>query len=96
VREFGIRLALGATPGDLTRHVVADGLSMAGLGLVLGLAVSFALSRMMTGLVYGISANDSASMLAGTLSLVVAVTLASYIPARRAAAVDPAGTLRSD
>jgi putative ABC transport system permease protein len=96
VREFGVRVALGATPGALTRLVVRDGLSMAFAGLVVGLAISFALSRVMTGLVYGISARDATSTIAGTLSLLLAVTLASYIPARRAAAIDPAVTLRSD
>jgi ABC-type antimicrobial peptide transport system permease subunit len=96
VREFGVRMALGATSGELTRLVVSDGLSMAAFGLAIGLAMSFALSQLMAGLVYGISARDGASMLGGGFSLVVAVMLASYVPARRAAAVDPAVTLRSE
>ena len=96
LREFGIRVALGATPASLSAHVVREGLAMASAGLAVGLVIALTVSRLMSGLVFGVSAHDIASLVAGTFALVAAVVVASYVPARRAATVDPAVTLRTE
>jgi putative ABC transport system permease protein len=95
-REFGIRLALGAGAADITRLVVRRGTLMAGAGVVIGLAIALTLARVMQSLLFGIGATDPASFAAATLVLTSVALLASYLPARRAAAVDPAVTLRSE
>lgn len=95
-REFGVRLALGATPGAVTRFVVRDGLTMATLGCAVGLGAALAVGSAMSNLVYGVSSRDALS-LAGAVVILFGVTIvASYLPARRAAAIDPAVTLRTE
>ena len=96
LREFGIRVALGATRRDVSRLVVREGTSMALLGSVVGLAGAAALSGAMSTLVFGVAPRDVASLAAGTLTLLVVAVIASYIPARRASGVDPAVTLRAE
>ena len=96
LREFGIRVALGATGGDVTRLVVWQGTSMAIAGSVVGLTLAITAAGIMSNLVYGVAPRDVASILAATGLLLLVATLASYIPARRAAAVDPGVTLRAE
>jgi putative ABC transport system permease protein len=96
LREFGIRVALGATRHDVTRLVVWQGTSMAIVGSVVGLVVAVAAAGIMSTLVYGIASRDAASILAATAVLLLVAAVASYIPARRAAAVDPGVTLRAE
>jgi putative ABC transport system permease protein len=96
LREFGIRVALGATRQDVTRLVVWQGTSMAIVGSVVGLVVAVAAAGIMSTLVYGIASRDAASILAATSVLLLVAAVASYIPARRAAAVDPGVTLRAE
>jgi putative ABC transport system permease protein len=96
MREFGIRLALGATPRDVTRLVVWQGTSTAIAGAAFGLVLAVAAAGVMRSLVYGVAPRDVASMLAATALLLLVAAVASYAPARRAAAVDPRVTLRSD
>jgi predicted permease len=93
-RELGVRLALGAQPGDILAHVLGRGLRLAGIGLAIGLAAALAATRLMTSLLYEVSATDPVTFVAvGTLLVVVALA-ACWIPARRAMRVDPVIALR--
>jgi putative ABC transport system permease protein len=96
MREFGIRAALGATRGDVTRLVVWEGTSMAIAGSAVGLVLAIAAASVMSNLVYGVAPNDVASILGATTLLMLVACLASYIPARRAAGVDPGLTLKAE
>ena len=96
VREFGIRLALGATRRDVMRLVAWQGTSMAIAGSVVGLVLAIAAARAMSHFVYGVAPTDAASIVGATGLLMLVAALASYIPARRAAAVDPGVTLRAE
>jgi predicted permease len=93
--EIGIRLALGAQPKGLRMWVIGEGLRLAGYGIVAGLLASLALTRFLSGILYGVKSTDPASFLTSPLLLLIAAFLASYIPARRAVKVDPATILRS-
>ena len=92
--EIGLRMALGAEPGDVLRMIVGQGLVLALTGIAIGLIVSFALTRLMKGLLFGISATDPITFAAISLLLVLIGLLASWIPARRATKVDPLVALR--
>jgi predicted permease len=95
-REIGIRLALGAQQGELKRMFVRQGLALAGVGVVIGLGAAVGLMRLMKSLLFGISPLDPLTYAAVPVVLVAATVLASYLPARRAAVVDPADALRSE
>jgi putative ABC transport system permease protein len=96
IREFGIRVALGATRNEVTRLVVWQGTSMALVGTVVGLGLAVAAAGVMSNLVFGVAPRDAVSLAGATSVLLLIAGIASYIPARRAAAVDPAVTLRSE
>jgi putative ABC transport system permease protein len=93
-REMGIRMALGADRGDVTRLVVGNGFLLVSIGLVIGLAGAFALTRLMSSLVFGITTMDPLSYVGAVVVLAPIALLASYIPARRAARIDPMVSLR--
>jgi len=93
-QEIGIRMALGAQARDVLRMVVAEGMWLAGIGLVIGLGGALALTRTIQSLLFGTSASDPATLAAVSLLLAVVVFLASYFPARRAARTDPLIALR--
>jgi predicted permease len=94
VREVGIRVALGAQPSDIYRLVLGQGLTLAGIGICIGLATSFGLTRLMASQLYGLSATDPITF-AGVAVLLILVALAAcFIPARRATRVDPMVALR--
>jgi len=95
-REIGIRIALGAQPAALRRMFVRHGLLLAGIGAVIGLAAASALTRLMSSLLFGITALDPATYGVVSALLIAAAVLASYLPARRATAVDAVLALRSD
>jgi predicted permease len=94
--EVGVRLALGAQPGTVRALFIRQGLLLALLGGILGLVSSVALSRWMSSLVYGVTALDPLTYALAGAALVAGAVLASVVPARRAASVDPMVTLRSD
>jgi ABC-type antimicrobial peptide transport system permease subunit len=93
-REIGIRLALGAEPAGLKRMFVLHGLTLAGFGVVAGLAAAVALSQLMSSLLFGIGPLDPTTYVVVLGILLTAAALASYMPARRAARVDPVETLK--
>jgi ABC-type antimicrobial peptide transport system permease subunit len=95
-REVGVRMALGAQSPMVTRMFVRRGLVLSAGGIALGVAGAAALSRLMSSLLFGVTALDPATYAITATILLTAAALASYIPARRAAAVDPAETLRGE
>ena len=95
-RDVGIRMALGAGKQDVLRMIVGEGARLTSLGLILGLAGAWSLSRLMLNLLYGVEANDVATFAGVALLLGALALAASYLPARRAAKVDPLVALRYD
>jgi predicted permease len=93
-REIGIRMAMGAQAGRVLGLVVGQGMRLAAAGLILGLIVAFAAMRVMSSLLFGVSAHDPLTFVGVSLVLAVAAVLACYIPARRATKVDPIIALR--
>lgn len=93
-REVGIRLALGARPVDVLRLVVRHGMSLTVIGLAIGLAGALVLTRLLEGLLFGVTPNDLATLISVSGLLLVVALVASYIPARRASKVDPLVALR--
>jgi len=95
-REIGIRMALGAQREEVTRMFVGQGLRLAAIGIVIGLAGAVALTRLMSTLLFDVSPVDPLTYAGVSLGLVSAAVLASYIPALRAATLDPCEALRSE
>ncbi len=95
-QEISIRLALGAEPGSIQALFVRQGLALAGIGGIIGLASAAALSRGLASLLYGVSPLDPLTFIAALALLTTAAATASYLPARQAACVDPMDNLRSD
>jgi predicted permease len=95
-REIGIRVALGARPGELGQMFLRYALGLAAIGTAIGLAASIGLTRLMRSLLFGVSPVDPVTFVVVPLVLVLAAVLASYLPARRAAAVDPVEALRAE
>jgi len=92
--EIGVRMALGAQRGDVVRMVIQQGLGVAAVGAAMGLLGAWALRRVVAQLVFGISPADPATFLAAAFVLITFAAAATYIPARRAAKVDPLVALR--
>ena len=95
-RELGIRMALGASRTDVLRLVVAQGLRLTLMGVALGLVASFAVTRLVTSLLYSVSPTDVVTFTVVPLVLAVAALAASYLPALRATRIDPMTALRYD
>jgi len=95
-QEIGIRMALGAKRTDVLRMVVRQGMTMTLIGLALGLVGVIALSRVMVGMLYGVSPTDPLTFAGVSIVLLIVALLACLIPARRATRVDPIVALRSE
>jgi putative ABC transport system permease protein len=93
-RELGLRLAVGAQPRQVLLLVLKQGFVLTIAGVVLGLAAAFALTRLLSGLLFGVGAADATTFATISLLLVVVSLLACYLPARRAMRIDPLKALR--
>jgi putative ABC transport system permease protein len=96
MREIGVRLALGATRGDVFRQILGSGLSLAVVGALIGVAGAYWLTRVMESLLFSVSRTDPVTFVAVPVVLIAVAALACYLPARRAMRVDPVIALRVD
>ena len=95
-RELGVRIALGAQPSAVEAMVTKQGLVLSGAGIVVGLGLVMILARFLRSFLFEVAPTDPATLAAATGTLVVFALLASWIPARRAARVNPTEALRAD
>ncbi|MCG8467071.1 MAG: FtsX-like permease family protein, partial [Gemmatimonadetes bacterium] len=95
-REIGIRIAVGAEPADVRREVLRRSLLLVVAGLVIGLGVALGSSRLMRGLLYGVEPTHPLAFVMAVVALGLVAMLASWLPARRAARVDPVEALRAE
>ena len=95
-REIGIRLALGAQPHEVRKMFLRHGLMLAGVGIAIGLCAALGVTRLMSSLLFGIAPTDPTAYVAAVAVILAAAALASYLPARRAAAIDPVETLKAE
>jgi putative ABC transport system permease protein len=95
-RELGIRVALGATRERIVRLVIREGVWLAGTGVVLGVLASLALTRAIASLMFGVGKLDPVTLTAAPLTLMAVALLGCYLPARRAAKVDPVIAMRNE
>lgn len=93
--EIGIRVALGASPSDVLRLVLRQGLSLTTIGLSLGVALSFSLTHFIAAFLYEVGANDPLTVIVVVVLLAAMSLLACYFPARRATRVDPVAAIRA-
>jgi ABC-type antimicrobial peptide transport system permease subunit len=94
--EIGVRMALGAQSGAILKLVIGQGIKLAFAGVALGLVASVALTRTIKNLLFGVSATDPVTFIAITMLLIAVALLACFIPARRAARVNPIISLRGE
>jgi putative ABC transport system permease protein len=94
--EIGVRLALGARPGDVFRQVVGQGMRPVLVGIVAGIAAALFLARLIASLLYGVRPSDPLTLAAVALLLAMVAAAASFIPARRATRIDPMIALRCE
>ncbi len=92
--ELGLRMALGASPGDVLRLVLRQALILAGTGIVVGLAGAIVVTQLLGSMLFGVKATDPMTYAGVVVLLAIVALVASYIPARRAARVDPIVALR--
>jgi len=95
-RELGVRLALGATPGAVSRMVLWQAVTTAAIGLVLGTAATMVAGRTLSSVLFGVTASDPGTLATAAALLAAATVVASYLPARRAARVDPVSVLSAE
>jgi putative ABC transport system permease protein len=96
MREFGVRMALGAKRRDIVQLVVRDGLKLAGIGVIAGIVMALPLTRLLRVLLFGVTATDPSTFLGVSLALVLVAAAACYVPARLALRGDPVKALRAD
>jgi putative ABC transport system permease protein len=96
LNEIGLRMALGATPGDVLGMVLKQGLTLAGAGVVVGLAGAIAATRLLTSFLFEVKPGDPLTHVGVAVLLAVVAITASYLPARRATKVDPLAALRQE
>ena len=96
VNEIGIRMALGAKPGDVLAMILRQGMGLVTVGLVIGIACALALTRMMKSLLFQVEPNDPITFVGVSAVLAMAALMACYVPARRALKIDPLNALRSE
>jgi ABC-type antimicrobial peptide transport system permease subunit len=94
--ELGVRMALGAAPGRLERHVVRQAMTVAAAGAVVGIISSLLAGRLITSLLFRVSPSDPLALSAACLLLLLVAMAAAYLPARRVTRIDPASSLRTD
>jgi len=94
--EIGIRMALGAARGDVFRQILRQGLRLTLIGLTVGIAVSLAFTRLLRGLLFGVGTADWITFASVSILLCVVALVACYVPARRAASIEPMQALRSE
>jgi ABC-type antimicrobial peptide transport system permease subunit len=95
-QEIGVRMALGALPRRVLRLVLGETLVLAGLGIAFGLPAALAATRLLAGFLYGVKPTDPVVLLASAGFLLLTAAIAGYIPARRAAHIDPVVALRDE
>jgi putative ABC transport system permease protein len=95
-REIGVRAALGASERDVLRLILGQGMMLAGIGIVVGLGVSFALTRVVQSYLVGVSSTDPIAFAGVSAVLLIVAAMASYVPARRASLIDPSLALRDE
>jgi putative ABC transport system permease protein len=95
-REIGVRMALGATPERVRGDVMRAALGVAAIGAAIGVALSFAASQLLSGLVFDLSTSDPVSYAAALIVVGIVAVIAAYVPARRATRIDPVQALRAD
>jgi ABC-type antimicrobial peptide transport system permease subunit len=93
-REIGVRIALGATPGDVVRTVLGQGLATVGIGAAAGILGAVGLTRGLRSMLYGVTPNDPVTFAGVVILLVGVASIACWVPARRGARVDPVEALR--
>jgi putative ABC transport system permease protein len=96
IREIGVRIALGADNREIFRLIIGSGMGLAVVGVLIGVPAALALTRLMGGLLSGITSTDPVTYLAVVVILAASAFLASYMPARRATRVDPIVALRAE
>jgi len=94
--EIGLRMALGSETSRVIRMVIREGLALSGLGVAMGIGYAIAMTRVMSGLLFGIAPTDPLTYAALSLLLITVTVVACYIPARRASRVDPLVALRHE
>ena len=95
-REIGLRMALGATRGNIVGWVMGGGLRLVGLGLLLGLGAAIGMSRLLRSMLVGVDASDPTVYAVVTVALFVVSAVACFVPANRAARIDPMDALREE
>jgi ABC-type antimicrobial peptide transport system permease subunit len=94
LQEIGIRVALGASRADVLRMMVLQGMKLAAIGIVVGLAAAYAATRVLVTLLFGVKATDPYTFVAVAVMVAIVAMLASMVPARRAAGIAPSVALR--
>lgn len=95
-REIGIRMAVGAHPNSIMRLVLKQTIILSAIGIVVGVLLSLAASRLIAAILYGVSPTDALSIIAAAALLLLTALLAGYLPARRAMRIDPIAALRHE